>query len=319
MEKDPDNSKIVVAALYKFVELEDYREIQPELLKHCEQYAVKGTILLAREGINGTIAGSRDAIDALLATLRTDPRLSDLTHKESYTDKIPFLRMKVRLKKEIVTMGVPDISPAEKAGTYVEPEDWNTLISDPEVLLIDTRNRYECDIGTFENAQNPQTDSFREFPDYVEKNLNPGTHKKIAMFCTGGIRCEKASAYMLSRGFEEVYHLRGGILKYLEKIKSEDSLWNGECFVFDDRVAVDHGLAEGSYEQCHACRHPISIEDKASEQYRPGVSCPHCYGKRSAAQVAGATERHKQMQLAKQRKQKHLGAVIERQKKPVEQ
>lgn len=300
---------VVVAALYKFVRLPDFRELQPQLLELCERHRIKGTLLLAAEGINGTIAGSRADIDAVLARLRADPRLAELEYKESCAAEPPFLRMKVKLRKEIVTMGVPDIDPRFTVGHYIKPEDWNTLISDPEVLLIDTRNHYESAIGTFRNAITPETGSFREFPDYVANNLDPSKHKKIAMFCTGGIRCEKASSYLLSRGFAEVYHLQGGILKYLETVPSEESLWQGECFVFDQRVAVKHALEEGSYEPCHACRHPLSASDKQSPQYRPGISCPYCAGKRSATQTAGAAERYRQVQLAEQRRQRHLGPV----------
>ena len=299
---------IVVAALYQFVKLSDYRKMQAPLLAVCQAQQIKGTILLAAEGLNGTIAGRRQGIDTVLAYLRKDARLAALQHKESYTDTLPFLRMKVRLKKEIVTLGVAGIDPTVNVGTYVKPTQWNALISDPDVLVIDTRNDYECEIGTFQGALNPHTESFRQFPNFAQDNLDPARHKKVAMFCTGGIRCEKATAYLLQQGFEHVYHLQGGILKYLEEIPQTESLWRGECFVFDDRVAVDHGLVEGEYDQCHACRYPISAEDKSRPEYQPGVSCPRCHGKRSAKQVASAKERQKQMELAKQRKQTHLGA-----------
>jgi UPF0176 protein len=303
---------IVVAALYKFAGLPDYRELQPRLADFCRVQGIKGTLLLAEEGINGTIAGSRAGIDAVLGYLKSDPRLADLEHKESYTDEPPFLRMKVKLKKEIVTLGVPNANPNIQVGHYVEPENWNALISDPEVLLIDTRNDYECSIGTFRGAVNPHTESFREFPGYARRNLDPGRHKKIAMFCTGGIRCEKATSFLLSEGFQEVFHLKGGILKYLETVPKEQSLWEGECFVFDNRVAVDHALTEGSYDQCHACRHPVSEEDKASKFYQPGVMCPHCYDKKTEEQRAGAAERYRQVQLAERRNEKHLGVVVSR-------
>jgi UPF0176 protein len=302
---------VIVAAMYKFVALPDCRELQPRLLAACQRHNIKGTFLLAPEGINGTVAGLRQDIDAILAFLRADSRFADMQHKESTAPQPPFLRMKVKLKNEIVTMGIPSVDPGNSVGHYVEPQAWNALISDPNVLVIDTRNRYECSIGTFQNAVNPQTDSFREFPEYVQNNLDPSRPKKIAMFCTGGIRCEKATSYLLSQGFAEVYHLRGGILKYLETVPNAESLWQGECFVFDQRVAVNHGLAEGSYEQCHACRHPISIVDQASPQYQPGISCPHCYGTRSAQQTAGAAERYRQVQLAGRRKRKHLGPQTE--------
>jgi UPF0176 protein len=269
----------VVAAFYKFVRLSDYAEMRSPLLKVSQDQDLRGTILLAQEGINGTIAGSRVAIDIVLDYLRSDRRLSDLEHKESAADTLPFDRMKVKLKREIVTLGMPEVDPSEQAGTYVDPQDWNALITDPGVAVIDTRNNYEVGIGSFQNAQNPETKSFRDFPTYVQNNLNPATHKKVAMFCTGGIRCEKASAYLLSQGFEEVYHLKGGILKYLETVPAEDSLWQGECFVFDQRVAVQHGLEPGTYEMCLGCGYPISESDKNSPEYEAGVSCPHCFTK----------------------------------------
>jgi UPF0176 protein len=300
-------SKIVVAALYKFATLTDYHALHANVLDCCVANKLKGTLLLAREGINGTVAGSRAGIDALLAFLRTDARLATLEHKESVADQMPFYRMKVRLKKEIVTLGVPGIDPNEQVGTYVAPEDWNALISDPEVVLVDTRNDYEYDIGTFKGALDPKTTTFREFPAYVEQNLDPAKHKKVAMFCTGGIRCEKASAYMLAQGFEHVYHLQGGILKYLEKVPAAQSLWEGECFVFDQRVAVGHGLAVGSHEQCSSCRHPISPHEKTSPKYQLGVSCPRCFDTLTDEKRASALERQKQVTLALQRGMQHIG------------
>jgi UPF0176 protein len=266
----------VVATFYKFVRLPDFAEKRDSLLAYCQTQEIKGTILLAAEGINGTIAGSRHAIDSVLAVLRSDPRLADLEHKESHADSAPFDRIKVRLKKEIVTIGLPEIDPSDRVGTYVSPEEWNALISDPEVTLIDTRNDYEVSIGTFKGAQNPNTASFRQFPDYVLNHLDPSQHKKVALFCTGGIRCEKASSFMKSQGFQEVYHLKGGILKYLEDVPEEESLWQGECFVFDRRVAVTHGLALGTHEMCPSCGHPISESDKTSPDYQEGISCPYC-------------------------------------------
>lgn len=294
-------TEIVVAALYKFVSLPDFAEKKDPLLAYCLEQEIKGTLLLAEEGINGTIAGTRTAIDAVISFLQADPRLADLEHKESYTDTPPFDRMKVRLKKEIVTLGVPEVDPNQKVGTYVSPEEWNTLISDPEVVLIDTRNDYEVQIGTFQGACNPQTASFREFPEYVREHLDPQKHKKVAMFCTGGIRCEKASAFMLEQGFEEVYHLKGGILKYLEAVPAEESLWEGECFVFDQRVAVRHGLELGSYDACVACGRPISDQDKASEKYEEGISCPHCFDSLTEEKKARQMARRQQFELAKQR------------------
>ncbi len=298
---------VVIAALYKFVELDDYVELQPRFLAFCQQHEIKGTILLAEEGINGTVAGSREAIDSLLAFLKSDARLADLEHKESYADEVPFLRTKVKLKNEIVTLGQPGVSPIHGGGTRVEPQDWNAVISDPDVVLIDTRNKYEVDIGTFKDAVSPETTNFREFPDYVKQNLDPNKHKKVAMFCTGGIRCEKASAYMLDQGFEEVYQLNGGILKYLEEVEKDDSLWEGECFVFDGRVSVDHDLEEGNYEQCFACRRPISDTDMQSADYQKGVSCPHCIDEKTDAQREGFRERQHQVELAEARNQKHIG------------
>lgn len=300
-------SKIIIAALYKFAKLPDYQEMQPGLLDFCVRQGLYGTLLLAEEGVNGTVAGTRAGIDAMIAFLKADPRLADLDHKESYADEMPFTRMKVKLKKEIVTLGVPGINPNEKVGTYVAPEDWNALISDPDVLVIDTRNGYECDIGTFRGAIDPETTTFREFPAYVSQNFNPAKHKKIAMFCTGGIRCEKASSLMVSQGFENVYHLQGGILKYLEKIPSSESLWQGECFVFDQRISVGHGLKVGEFDQCHGCRHPISPEDKASVKFIEGVSCPHCFDNQSEEKRARFAERQKQTELARKRGKLHIG------------
>ena len=300
-------TQIVVCALYKFVTLENYPALKPPLLKFMLDQQVRGTLLLAKEGINGTVAGSRAAIDALLDYLRSDPRLQTLSYKESYTDTPPFLRSRVKLKREIVTMGVEGIDPRHSVGTYVKPTDWNQLISDPQVLLIDTRNDYEIQVGSFKNAVNPGTESFREFPDYVKQHLDPQKHKKVAMFCTGGIRCEKSTAYLKEQGFEEVYHLEGGILKYLEEVPEQESLWEGECFVFDERVTVNHQLEKGDYDQCHACQLPITDADKQSDKYQRGISCPHCFDKTSADQKARFAEREKQVQLALKRGEAHIG------------
>lgn len=309
-------SSTVVAALYKFVSLPDYESIAPRLKDHCDQLGLKGTLLLAEEGINGTVSGSREAIDGLLKYLLSDTRFEGLSHKESFFEGTPFYRMKVKLKKEIVTMGVEGIDPKQIVGTYVKPRDWNALISDPEVTVIDTRNAYEYSIGTFERAIDPQTETFREFPAYVANNLDPAKHKKVAMFCTGGIRCEKSTAYLKEQGFEEVYHLEGGILKYLEEVPEEESLWRGQCFVFDNRVAVNHSLQKGDYDQCHGCRHPITEEDKLSVQYMPGVSCPRCYSTLTDEQKQRFSERQKQIELAKLRNEVHIGAAPpERQKR----
>ena len=300
-------SQYLTAALYKFVSIPNYQALQAPILAACQQHHIKGTLLLALEGINGTIAGAPDDIRALLAYLKSYPEFSDLEHKESYADTHPFYRMKVKLKKEIVTMGVTGVDPNQVVGTYVKPEDWNTLISDPEVILLDTRNDYEVHIGTFKGAVDPKTTTFREFPAYVAQNLDKTKHKKVAMFCTGGIRCEKASSFMKQQGFEEVYHLQGGILKYLETVPKEQSMWEGECFVFDQRVAVKHGLEVGDYDQCYACRMPLSPEELKSPQYTPGISCPHCYDKTSEEKKAALTERQRQVILAKQRGETHIG------------
>ncbi|MDP4528682.1 rhodanese-related sulfurtransferase [Alkalimonas delamerensis] len=296
----------VVAALYKFVRLPDYQQLRDKLYQLLVENQVKGTLLLAEEGINGTICGSRAGIDAVQAWLTAEGRFDGLSYKESFAEEPAFYRTKVKLKKEIVTMGVPDVDPQHIVGTYVKGEDWNRLISDPDTIVIDTRNDYEVAIGTFQNAVNPNTTSFREFPEWAANNLNPARHKKVAMFCTGGIRCEKSTAYLKEQGFDEVYHLDGGILKYLEEVPAEQSLWQGECFVFDQRVAVKHGLEQGSYDQCYACRMPLSQQDMQSEHYIKGLSCPHCHDKTSPEQKAAFAERQKQVQLAKARGEKHI-------------
>ena len=302
--------KFLTAALYKFVSLENYADLQANIHAACVAHHIKGTILLAREGINGTIAGLPENIHKVLHFLRTDAKFegkfATLEHKESFADEHPFYRMKVKLKKEIVTLGI-EVNPHDTVGTYVKPEDWNALIADPDVIVLDTRNDYEVHIGTFKGAVDPKTTTFREFPEYVANNLDKTKHKKVAMFCTGGIRCEKASSYMLEQGFDAVYHLQGGILKYLETVDEKDSLWQGECFVFDQRVAVKHGLEVGDYDQCYACRMPLSPEELKSQQYTPGISCPHCYDKTSEEKKAALTERQKQVILAKKRGEAHIG------------
>ncbi|MEM8804605.1 MAG: rhodanese-related sulfurtransferase [Cyanobacteria bacterium P01_G01_bin.38] len=284
----------LIVTFYKFVTLDDCETLRSLLIERCQTLNIKGTILLATEGINATIAGQSDNIHILLAELRQDSRLADLTHKASWADQAPFERMKVKVKPEIVTFGHPQGNPNRQVGTYVDPQDWNGVISNPDVVVIDTRNDYEVSIGTFAGAKNPQTRSFREFPDYAQQHLDPQKHKKVAMFCTGGIRCEKASSYLLSQGFEQVYHLQGGILKYLEAVPADDSLWQGECFVFDERVAVQHGLAPGSYDMCRGCGHPISDADKASPQFEGGVSCPHCYRALTPEKQARLREKERQ-------------------------
>ena len=299
--------KIVVAALYKFVRLPDFRELRQPLLQRCLDLDLKGTFLLAPEGINGAVAGSREGVDGILAYLRSEPRFAGLAHKESHAQRLPFHRMKVKLKQEIVSLGIAGVDPEHLTGGYVEPEDWNAEISRPDTLVLDVRNRYETGIGSFRDATTPDTDTFREFPGYVENNLNPGEHTRIAMFCTGGIRCEKASSYLLSRGFREVVQLQGGILNYLERVECKDSLWQGECFVFDSRVAVDHALAEGEYEQCFACRRPLNQDDMASDKYRPGVSCPRCHDELTPEQRQRFSERQRQVELAQSRGEKHIG------------
>lgn len=268
---------VIVATLYRFADLPDFAAKRAPLLALGREWGVRGTLLLAREGINGTIAGSREAIDALLAWLRADPRLAALRAKESVAPALPFQRFKVRLKREIVTLGQPGLDPSRQTGIAVPPQEWNAVITDPDTITIDTRNGFEVAIGKFAGAIDPQTRTFREFPAFVQQHLDPEQHRAIAMYCTGGIRCEKASAYLLQQGFGRVYQLQGGILNYLEQVPPTASQWQGECFVFDERVAVGHGLAPGSYEMCLACGHPINAADQASPHYLPGIACPHCY------------------------------------------
>ena len=297
----------LVAALYHFVAVPRFADLRVPLQALCEENGVRGTLLLAHEGINGTIAGPDAGIAAVLGWLRAQPEFAGLEHKESRASAIPFLRMKVRLKKEIVTMGVEDIDPTRSVGTYVAPAEWNALISDPDTIVIDTRNDYETAIGTFRGALDPQTKTFREFPDWVRQNAGLHNKPKIAMYCTGGIRCEKATAFMKAEGFDEVYHLKGGILKYLEEVPAEDSLWDGACFVFDERVSVTHGLEEGEHRLCRACRHPLTAEEIASPLFEPGVSCPHCHATRSEEDRLRFRQRQKQMDLARKRGERHLG------------
>jgi len=298
----------VVSALYQFTPLPDFENHQKSLQAVCDAHGVMGTLLLAAEGINGTIAGPQEGIDAVLDHIRSEiPGCANIDHKESYATDRPFYRMKVRLKREIVTMGVAGVDPNEIVGEYVDPADWNDIISDPDVIVIDTRNDYEVSIGTFKGALDPKTASFREFPDWVRNHPDLVKNKKVAMFCTGGIRCEKASSFMKKEGFETVYHLKGGIWKYLENVPQEKSLWEGECFVFDQRVSVGHGLKVGDYDMCHACRHPIDESEKASVHYIPGVSCPKCYDGQSTVQKRRFAERQKQIEIARSRGEEHLG------------
>ena len=296
-----------VAALYHFTRFDDPAALREPLLQLCLRQGVRGTLLLAREGINGTIAGKRAAIDTVLAHIRGLPGCDGLEWKESSSQDMPFNRMKVRLKREIVTLGQPDVDPLAAVGNYVDPAEWNELISAPDVVVIDTRNDYEVAIGTFEGAVNPQTRSFREFPAWWEENRARFHNKRIAMFCTGGIRCEKSTNYLLGLGETEVYHLKGGILKYLEDVPAEESLWDGECFVFDGRVSVGHGLVEGPHELCHACRRPILPADKTRPEYEAGVSCHQCIDETSDARKERFRERQKQVDLARARGEQHIG------------
>lgn len=299
---------INILAFYKFIRIAEPMALQAPLLALCKDLGIKGTVLLGAEGINGTVSGSSESIATLRAYFDASPYFTDLVAKLSYADEHPFYRMKVKMKQEIVTIGQDCADPLKKVGTYIEPQDWNELLNDPEVVLVDTRNDYEVEVGTFKQAIDPKTTNFREFPEFVEKNLDPKKHKKIAMFCTGGIRCEKASSYMLAQGFEEVYHLKGGILQYLEDVPAENSLWEGECFVFDNRVTVNHDLAPGKYAMCHACRHPISPEEMDSPLYVKDISCPRCHDTQSEVNRERAAERAKQMALAEQRGVVHIGS-----------
>ena len=307
-------SPVKVAALYHFARVDDPAALRVDILAQCEARHLKGTILLAEEGINGTIAGNPDAIDAVIAYLQSLPLFTGLEVKYSEAGTMPFLRMKVRLKKEIVAMGVAGIDAAEAKGDYVDPRDWNALIADPDTVVIDTRNGYEVAIGSFDGAINPDTRSFRDFPawfDEFSEQLRQDTSKKpkIAMFCTGGIRCEKATAYVKAQGFDDVHHLKGGILKYLEHIPEAESRWHGDCFLFDQRVAVGHGLRQSDYGQCYACRMPLSADDRASPDYVPGEACPHCIDQRSDEQRARYRERQRQVEQAAEQGRQHLGTA----------
>ena len=311
-------SRYLTAALYKFVELPDYAGWQAPLLALCREHGVKGTLLLAAEGINGTIAGLPQGVRAVLQWLRSDARMADLEHKESWADTPPFHRMKVRLKAEIVTMHVPGLRPAAMAGRYVPPQAWNALIRQPDVVVVDTRNDYEVAVGSFDGAVDPGTRSFSELPQWVEQQARPGgllaerdgKKPRVAMFCTGGIRCEKSTALLRMRGFDEVYHLQGGILKYLETVKPEDSLWQGQCFVFDERVSVGHGLAQGELQLCRSCRRPLDADAMASPLFEEGVSCPHCHDTLDAARRQALAERQRQVILARARGTTHIAAQM---------
>ncbi|WP_019170994.1 rhodanese-related sulfurtransferase [Pseudaminobacter salicylatoxidans] len=304
----PSRNDFRVAALYRFCRLEAFEELRAPLAAFCCSHGIKGTLLLAREGINGTVAGSDEAIAELVGWLEAVPEFTGLEVKYSHAAEMPFHRMKVRLKREIVTMGVEGIDPLEGTGAYVAAQDWNALIADPDTIIVDTRNDYEVAIGTFRGAVDPKTSSFREFPQWVEEHRDELQGRKVAMFCTGGIRCEKATAYVKSLGIEDVFHLKGGILKYLEDVPAEDSLWEGECFVFDERVAVSHGLEQGETTLCRACRHPLTPEERASPQFSEGVSCPHCHELRSDEDRARYAERQRQVELAARRGTTHIGS-----------
>ncbi len=309
MPPDP----ITVAALYRFARFNDPASLRAQLEQACRAHRIRGTLLLAAEGINGTIAGTDEGITAVLAEIRKLPDCADLDVKMSTAATMPFHRMKVRVKREIVTMGQPDIDPRASVGTYVDPMDWNALIADPDTVVIDTRNDYEVAVGTFARAIDPRTSTFRDFPAWFRENRDSllGKNKpRVAMFCTGGIRCEKSTAFLKQEGIEEVYHLKGGVLKYLETVPEAQSLWRGECFVFDQRVTIGHGLAQGSYELCHACRRPVTAEDRQSPLWEEGVSCPACHAERTDEQRASYRERHRQEALAAARGKQHIGADL---------
>jgi UPF0176 protein len=300
-------STFLTAAFYKFVELSDFVQLKAPLLAYCEEQQIKGTILLAEEGINGTIAGAPESVHGVLDYLRRDSRLADLVHKEAFAAEMPFYRMKVRLKREIVTLGVPGVSPTKMAGTYLKPEEWNKLLDDPTVVFVDVRNDYEVSLGTFKGALDPKTKSFSELPEWVRGQAALRDKPKVAMFCTGGIRCEKSTAFMRAEGFSEVYHLEGGILKYLEVIPQEQSRWEGECFVFDERVSVGHGLKPGDYELCRSCRIPLSEADRAAPHFVRGVSCDKCHDQSSEERKASLRERQRQVEIAESRNSAHIG------------
>jgi UPF0176 protein len=301
MNSSTDKRRVQVAAFYKFCRIADHASLREPLLDLCTSHGVRGTLLLAHEGINGTLAGTAEAIAAVLDHLRSVPELECLDVKLSRAAEMPFHRLKIRLKTEIVTMGVEDVDPKRSAGAYVSPSDWNDLISDPDTIVIDTRNDYEVAIGTFRGALDPKTTHFRQFPDWVERHRDDLQGRRVAMFCTGGIRCEKATAYVKSLGLDEIYHLKGGILRYLEEVPEEQSLWEGECFVFDERVSVVHGLREGEAELCRACRRPLTPDERTSPEFREGVSCPHCHDRRSDEDRIRYAERQRQVELAEKR------------------
>ena len=302
-----------IITLYKFHKIQEPLKLQAALKKELKNLDILGTIILGNEGINGTVSGTSINLDRAIERLKLHSKILDLDLKESFSKKSPFLRLKIKIKDEIVTMGKKNINPLTQAGEYINHKGWNALIEDKNTLLIDTRNSYEYAIGTFKNSINPKTANFKEFPEWVNKQQFSETdkkQKKVAMFCTGGIRCEKASAFMKNEGFEKVYHLKGGILKYLEETETQNSLWQGECFVFDDRVSIKHDLSEGSYDLCHGCRMPITEQDKLSSHYVKGVSCSNCVNEKTSSQIKRYKTRQKQINLAKAKNKKHLGPKV---------
>jgi UPF0176 protein len=303
------STTVTVAAFYRFHPLANIADIRNALLPKLKELGAKGSVLLAEEGVNGTLAAPAENIETALQAIIALCGLPELDRKYSATPALPFMRLKVRLKKEIVTIGNVRANPNEVVGEYVEAKDWNALISDPDVIIVDTRNDYEYRVGTFRNAIDPQTDSFSQFPAWVNSNLHNMKGKKIATFCTGGIRCEKATSFMRHQGFEKVYHLKGGILKYLEEVPKAESLWDGACYVFDERVAVGHGLVIADFTTCHGCLEPVSAQDRQSTDYEEGVCCPHCANTLTDEQKASNRERQKQFELAQKRGAKHLGPM----------
>ena len=308
-------ARILITALYHFTPLPDYRELREPYRKKCRELGIKGSILLAEEGINGTLAGEEKGLRTFLSYLQEDDRFSNILVKESWTEEIPFVRLKVRLKNEIVTIGIPQVDPTKKVGTYVPPSEWNRLIQQDDVILIDTRNDYEIELGSFPGTINPKTDSFRDFPQWLKKQKELKPDARVAMYCTGGIRCEKASSYLLQEGFEEVYHLKGGVLKYLEEVPQEESLWDGECYVFDHRVSLDHNLESGRYDACMACGSPVDEKGKESDQYLYGVACPKCFEKTSDQDKKRFAQRQRQIELCEARNESHFDTQRKHKKK----
>ncbi len=300
-------TNIVIATFYHFTKFTDLKSLCEHLTHKLDMCGLKGTVLLASEGINGTLAGSQESIDSGLEVLRNLPNSKMISHRESNADSMPFFRLKIRVKNEIVTMKVSDINPPEQAGTYVSPKDWNKLIIDPETVVIDARNSFEVEMGTFQRALNPQTNTFSELPKWIDRNFEKLKNANIAMFCTGGIRCEKATSYLKLKGINNAFHLKGGILNYLDSVDKTQSLWNGECFVFDYRVSVIHKLKVGEHKLCHACRHPVSPTKQLSSNFVPGISCDYCIDKQSNRQRARYLSRQRQIELAKKRGEQHVG------------